>query len=195
MRRPGFLALLSVLTVFTVASQIGWQGDNRLLSRWVGTHEDRPWWLDFYGDTMLVIDDTLVVDFRATRDSLIAYGDTSFSVAYWFVQDRLLVQTASGEIITMAPQDHLARPIHGDWRGDGVRIRIWRGGVASSRYASGTARSGEWQRRSRTIIFTWLPDSLDWTAQYDPLGPALLTTIVAPDSSTSTVILRKVLRQ
>ncbi len=195
MRRLGSLAFLSALTVFAVATQPSGQGNNRLLGRWVGTHADRPWWLDFYGDTMLVVDDTLIVNFRATRDSLIAYGDTSFSVAYWLVRDRMMVQTANGEIITMAPQDPLARPIHGDWRGDGVRIRIWRGSVVSSRDASGTARSGEWQRRSRTIIFTWLPDSLVWTAQYDPLGPALLTTVVEPDSSTRTVILRKMLRQ
>jgi hypothetical protein len=138
---------------------------------------------------MLVVDDTLLLDFRITPDSLIAHGDTSFAVTYWFVRDRLLIHTVEGEIITMAPQDHMARPIHGDWRGDGIRLRIWRGGVATWR---GTR--GEWRRRSRLVTFTWLPDSIEWTAQYDPLGAALLTTMMEPDSSTRTVILRKALR-
>ena len=182
-------SLFGALAVFTIASQVGVQSDHRLLNRWVGTHDRRPWWLDFYGDTMLVVDDTLLLDFRITPDSLIARGDTSFAVTYWFVRDRLLIHTVEGEIITMAPQDHMARPIHGDWRGDGIRLRIWRGGVATWR---GTR--GEWRRRSRLVTFTWLPDSIEWTAQYDPLGAALLTTMMEPDSSTRTVILRKALR-
>jgi hypothetical protein len=189
MGRFHIFCLFGTLAVFALGSQLGIQSDHRLMNRWVGTHDGRPWWLDFYGDTMLVVDDTLLLDFRITRDSLIAHGDTSFAVAYWFVRDRLLIQTADGEIITMAPQDHMARPIHGDWRGDGIRLRIWRGGIATWR---GTR--GEWRRRSRLILFTWLPDSLEWTAQYDPIGAALLTTMMEPDSSSRTVILRKGLR-
>lgn len=189
MARFHIFSLFSALAVFAIGSQLSVQSDHRLMNRWVGTHDGHPWWLDFYGDTMLVVDDTLLLDFRITRDSLVAYGDTSFAVAYWFVRDRLLVQAADGEIITMALQDHMARPIHGDWRGDGIRMRIWRGGVVTR---SGTR--GEWRRRSRVILFTWLPDSLEWTAQYDPIGAALLTTVVEPDSSTRTVILRKGLR-
>lgn len=194
MRRIPSLVLLSGLVAFTLASQAGVQSYDRLLNRWVGTNQGRPWWLDFYGDTMLVVDDTLLLDYRATADSLIAYGDTTLSVAYWFVRDRLMVQTAQGDIITMAPQDPLARPIHGDWRGEDIRLRIRRGGVAAWRDAGGTWHYGEWQRRSRSLTFTWLPDSVVWTAQYDPLGPALLTTVVEPDSSTRTAIIRKALR-
>jgi hypothetical protein len=188
------LVLLSALVIFTLASQTAVQSYDRLLSRWVGTNQGRPWWLDFYDDTMLVVDDTLILDFRVTRDSLIARGDTSFSVAYWFVRDRLLVQTVEGDVITMAPQDHLARPIHGDWRGEGIRLRIRRGSAAAWQDSRGTWHYGEWQRRSRTLRFTWLPDSLVWTAQYDPLGPALLADVIEPDSSTRTAIVRKALR-
>ncbi|MGD8728014.1 MAG: hypothetical protein PVH40_10235 [Gemmatimonadales bacterium] len=189
MSRLRTLWLVGTLVVFTIASQVGAASQSRLLNRWVGTHDGRPWWLDFYGDTMLVVDDTLILNFRITRDSLIAYGDTSFSVAYWFVRDRLLIQTVGGEVITMAPQDHMARPIHGEWRGNGIRLRIWRGGVATW-----AGRRGEWRRRSRIITFTWLPDSVEWHAQYDPQGGALLTTMTEPDSSSRTVILRKGLR-
>lgn len=194
MRRIPSLILLSALVTFALGSQVAVQSHDRLLNRWVGTNQQRQWWIDFYDDTMLIVDDTLILDFRTTRDSLIASGDTSFSVAYWFVRDRLLIQTAAGDIITMAPQDRLARPIHGDWRGEGIQLRIRRGGVAAWRDGTGTWHYGEWQRRSRSLRFTWLPDSLVWTAEYDPLGPALLADVIEPDSSTRTAIIRKALR-
>ena len=192
MTRLHRLAFLTTLAVFIIGP-LAAQSQHRLLSRWVGTHDGRPWVIDFYGDSMLVVDDEHVLDFQLLGDSLVAYGDTSFAVSYWFVRDRLLVQTAAGEIITMAPQDHLARPLHGNWRGGGINLWMGRGGVTRWRPADGGSwQDGEWERRTRIISFLWLPDSLEWTAQYDPPGAALLFSEM--ESRTSPVVLRKAFR-
>jgi len=190
MRTLVALAAVVALTAFRVMDD---QSGDRLMNRWVGIHDGRQWWIDFYGDTMLVVDDTLVLGFRATRDSLIAYGDTSFAVSYWFVRDRLLVQTVEGEIVTMAPQDLMARPLSGEWRGTGIQLRMDRGGGARWRQVTGGPWTwGEWDRRTRTITFTWLPDSTIWTAQYDPPAAALLFQEIPPDGGP--VILHRALR-
>jgi len=186
------LALMAALAVL-VAGPLAAQANQRLLGRWVGTHDGRPWVIDFYGDTMLVVDDERVLDFRVSADSLIAEGDTSFAVSYWFGRERLLVQTEAGEIVTMAPQDHLARPLHGNWRGGGIDLWMGRGGVARWRPADGGRwNGGEWERRTRIITFLWLPDSLEWAAQYDPQGAALLFSEM--ESRAGPVVLRKAFR-
>jgi hypothetical protein len=170
-----------------------------LTRRWVGTHQGRPLVLDFYADTLLVVNDERPVAFRVTRDSLAVTGDSSFSVSYWFVRDRLLLQTAEGAILTMAPQGLLARPLHGEWHGSGtgnrrqIELRMSRGGEARwRRLPNGRWQSGEWDRRTRTVTFTWLPDSTIWTAQYDPPAGALLFTETEPGSGT--VVLRRAFR-
>jgi len=187
------LVVLAAVGALTAAGAVDTQSERRLMNRWVGIHDGRQWWIDFYGDTLLVVDDTLVLGFRTTRDSLIAYGDTSFAVSYWFVRDRLLIQTVEGDIVTMAPQDLLARPLSGEWRGTRILLRMLRGGDALWRDLSGGRWTyGEWDRRTRTITFTWLPDSTVWTAQYDPPAAALLFQEIRPGAGP--VILHRAYR-
>lgn len=195
--RAAFLLALVAL----IAGAASFQTESRLLRRWVGTHEGQPLTLDFYGDTMLVIDDELVDDFRTYRGRLDAWGDTAFTVSYWYALDRLLLRTADGEVLTMAPQDSLARPLSGTWRGSAlgsdrrIEVDLRRGGTVRWReLPGGRWRGGEWDRASRIVTFTWLPDSLVWTAQYDPGGSALIVKATEPDSSSSTLILRRAYR-
>jgi hypothetical protein len=188
--------IAAVATLVLAASLLGAGAQERaILKRWVGTHEGRPLVLDFFGDSMLVVNDELVADFRATGRQLSVSGDTAFTVDYWFAMDRLLLETDNGVVLTLAPQDLLARPMFGQWVGTftssgvGVELYLGRGGVARWRSAGGGGWvNGEWDRRSRTIDFTWLPDSTSWTAQYDPMGAALLFEEMEPE--TGVVVLR-----
>ncbi|KPJ88875.1 MAG: hypothetical protein AMS18_13045 [Gemmatimonas sp. SG8_17] len=153
------------------------QAENPLLQRWVGTHQGRPLFLDFYSDTMLVVNDVRVADFYTTRDSIVVFGDTSFAVHYRFALDRLLLRTEEGNVITMASQGPLARPLWGHWLGEASRVsgrqielRLFGNGTAWWRWLPGGQRTdGEWDRFSRIISFTWLPDSTTWTGLYDPM--------------------------
>jgi hypothetical protein len=198
--RPPVRALLLPILLALIAGAASFQAESRLLRRWVGTHQGQALWLDFYGDTMLVINDDKVASFRTNRGRLDVWGpDTTFTVSYWYVLDRLLLRTAEGDVVTMAPQDSLARPLTGDWRGSAFgsnrELELWmgRGGVARWRELSGGGwNNGEWDRASRLITFTWLPDSVMWAAQYDPGGSALIVTGAEPDSAT--VILRRAYR-
>ena len=202
---------LAVLcTLIAVSASGAGQQESRLLQRWVGTHYNRPLHLDFYGDTMLVVNDRYAVDYYVVDDSLIAYGDTSFAVSYWFARDRLLLQTEEGRIVTLSRQLELARPLHGGrWRGgeigtdDDMELVLMRGGIARWRtYPGGKWDNGEWDRSTRIITFTWfpdtagvdeeVPDSVQWVAQYDPEGSALLFPETIPDKGT--VVLRRILR-
>lgn len=183
----------------TVAAVVATQADSRLLRRWVGTHEGRPLTLDFYGDTMLVVNDDYALDYRARSGLLEASGDTSFTVSYWFAMERLLLRTEAGNVITMAPQGALARPLDGHWRGTApgsdlrIELNMQRGGIASWRELPGGGWvSGEWDRASRVITFTWLPDSVIWTGRYDPGGNALLFDEI--DLEGGTLILHRVFR-
>ena len=167
--------------------------EGALLKRWVGTHEGRPLTLDFYGDSMVVVNDEQVADFQVSGRRLTVRGDTSFTATYWFAMDRLLLETETGVVLTLAPQDLLARPMFGQWvgtsiSGRGLELYLGRGGVARWRAAGSGWVNGEWDRRSRTIAFTWMPDSTSWAAQYDPLGAALLFEVMEPD--TGIVVLR-----
>ena len=175
--RPIAVALLAAGVALTGAAF----QSHPILKRWVGTHQRRPLVLDFYGDSMLLVNDEYVTDFRLTDRRLSVSGDTSFSVTYWFALDRMMIETGEGTLVTMAEQDLLARPMFGRWIGSGfssnrrIELYLERGGVARwRRLPGGGWTRGEWERRSRTITFTWLPDSTVWTGQHDPLGSALL---------------------
>ena len=100
------------------------RAENPLFQRWVGTHKGVPLFLDFYSDTMLVVNDVRVADFYTTRDSIVVFGDTSFAVHYQFALDRLLLRTKEGNVITMASQGPLARPLWGHWLGEAKARRV-----------------------------------------------------------------------
>lgn len=176
------------------------QGQDLLRRRWVGTHLNEPLHLDFYGDTMVVVNDALVNAYRVSNDTLIVWGDTAFTVTFWFALDRLLLQTQDGSVITMAPQSHLARPLEGRWVGnpigtseETIELVLRRGGVARWRtIPAGHWQDGEWDRQTRLIQFTWLPDSTRWLGRYDPEGGALLFDSIAGRSTT--LVLRRVYR-
>lgn len=194
--RTAFLILTAVGLASTAWAQ---ESPAPLLQRWIGRYDNQPLALDFYDDTMVVVNDQFAASFRATYDSLAVFGDTSFTVAYWFSMGRLLLQTRDGKVVTMSRQSDLARPIEGLWRGsspsDGqaVVIQMWRGGAARRRtLPEGAWIDGQWDRNSRMIQFTWRPDSTTWTATYDPLGQALLFTDANP--TVGTLVLRKVYR-
>ncbi len=118
---------------------------NRILKRWVGAKVNGlPLWLDFFGDTMLVVSDNVLqypVDYALTPRNLTVYGDTGLShmlyhafhrrhteteaffpesqfvLRYRFSLDKLLVE-ADKITITMTEQNPLARPIEASWIAD-----------------------------------------------------------------------------
>ena len=173
-----------MVVVLLVASgglaQAAAQRDSVLSSRWVGMHQGRPLQFEFYGDTMLVVNDQWALTFHLTRDSLLAFGDTTVVGRYRLVRDRLLFETPAG-MVTMAPQSYLARPLDGRWIGElgtadgaGLELIISPGGRARWRKpGAGPWIEGEWDRASRIITFVW-PDETEWKGQYDPVGNALL---------------------
>lgn len=160
-----------------------------LQTRWVGTHVGRPLHIDFYADTMVIVQDRFVCDYEATRDSIVIFGDTTFSVHYRFALDRMIVRTDSGRFITMSAQGPLARPLGGNWFGTPSRMRDAQ--IELQMHATGAAYwrrlprggwiEGEWDRFSREITFTWLPDSArgrpdstQWVGMYNPARSQLL---------------------
>lgn len=190
---------ITLVSLVMAAAAWSAQGSDRLLNRWVGTYEGQPLHLDFYADTMLLLNDSMPLWFSVDGDSLTAWGDTTFTVHYWFALDRLLILTAESKVVTMAPQDRAARPIWGDWRGspigrnDRVELELRRGGVARYRILPGGGwHGGEWNRTARIISFVWQPDSTEWEARFDPEGAALLFD--SAYAASGTVVLRKVYR-
>lgn len=191
---------IAVATAAVVPTSAAAQRDSLLAHRWVGRHQSRPLHFEFYGDTLLVVNDEHVLDYRLTRDSLIAVGDTIVVGRYRLARDWLLFQTPDG-MITMAPQSFLARPLTGTWMGplgteDGatVVLRLYPTGIARWRTTpDGPWTSGEWERNFRTINFIWEDEEeTEWEAQYDPVGNALLFARTVPDAEST--ILRRVLR-
>lgn len=174
------------------------QRDSVLAHRWVGVHLGRGLQLEFHGDTMLVVNDQHVLDFRLTRDSLVAFGDTSVIGRYRLVLQRLLLETPDG-VVTMAVQSALARPLTGQWRGalgteDGVETQLVIAPDGSARWRrlpGGAWTYGEWDREMRVITFTWSDDS-EWRGQYDPIGNAMLFEQTV--SGAHPTILRRVFR-
>jgi hypothetical protein len=173
------LLLLSLLALVGGRPLVA-QRDSVLAHRWVGLHLRQPLEFEFYGDTMLVVNDTHVLNFRLTNDSLVATGDTSVVGRYRIVLGRLLLETPE-EMVTMATQSLLARPLTGRWTGalgtaddSDLELIIYASGMARwRRLPSGRWEDGEWDRETRLITFTWA-DSTEWHGQYDPVGNALL---------------------
>jgi hypothetical protein len=194
MRRVAIL----LATVLVVPAPADAQRDSVLAHRWVGVHGGRPLQLEFYGDTMLVVNDEHVLSFRLTRDSLVAFGDTSVTGRYRLVLERLLLETPDG-VVTMAVQSPLARPLTGHWRGplgtdDGVETELVIAADGSARWRRlprGAWTHGEWDREMRVITFTW-SDETEWRGQYDPVGNAMLFELTVPDAQAT--ILRRVFR-
>ena len=179
-----------------------------LRTRWVGTHLGRPLHIDFYADTMVVVQDRLVCDYEATRDSIVVFGDTTFSVHYRFALDRMILRTDSGGVITMSQQSTLARPLTGNWSGSPSRMRdslielqMYNNGIAVWRtIPRGRWIEGEWDRFSREITFTWLPDSAEgrpdsteWVGMYIPERSQLLFDSTLTESGVT--ILRRFFRR
>jgi hypothetical protein len=174
------------------------QRDSVLAHRWVGIHLRQPLQFEFYGDTMLIVNDEHVLDFQLTHDSLVGMGDTTVRGRYRLALGRLLLDTPDG-MVTMATQSPLARPLTGRWQGalgdeEGATIELlirvdgtgrWR------RLPDGPWMAGEWDRETRIITFTWT-DETEWRAHYDPIGNALLFEQTLPGAGSS--ILRRVFR-
>ena len=167
-RRLGLATAVLVLTVLAVWPAQGQPtAPDPLLRRWVGTHLGRPLFLDFYGDSLLVVNDYWVLGFWYGPDSLIAYGDTSFAVRYRFSYDKLLIENAEGNTVTMSPQPTLARPVfggRGTWatwiaRADSgqLELQITRIGKRARwrRVPGGRWVEGTWRQLGRTFTFEW----------------------------------------
>lgn len=155
-------------SVLTVPSD---SQENRLLHRWVGAKVNGlPLWLDFFGDSMLVISDNVnqfAANYALTPNALVVYGDSvlmrilatafnrnregedfgersSFEIRYRFSLERLLIE-ADGVTITMSPQSVLARRIEARWIADlpdghQLELRLDRAGTVRYRVSPG----GSW---------------------------------------------------
>jgi hypothetical protein len=179
----------------------GPQCETQLHGRWVGYHRGENLRLEFYGDTMLVVNDQYADSFRASADSLVASGDTGFAARYRFSYCRLLLETADGALITMSSQQILARPLTGRWVGDlgtadgaQAELLLRQNGTARWRpLPDGSWTEGEWERQTRIINFTWAgADSVSWVGHYDVEGNALLFDHTVPGSRAA--ILRRAFR-
>lgn len=214
------VALVLTFLITAAAVPAVAQRDSVLAHRWVGTHLGRPLHFEFYSDTMLVVGDRHVLDYRLTRDSLIAIGDTTVVGRYRLSFGHLLLTTPDG-VVTMATQSVLARPLTGRWTGplgtdDGaqVEIRLFASGLARWRvFPTGPWATGEWDREFRIISFLWevdeaegepaeeteegkdgedVYDGSEWRALYDPIGNALQFERTVPEGGTT--ILRRTFR-
>lgn len=191
------IALAGLLAV-APAHGLAAQRDSVLAHRWVGMHLRQPLQFEFYGDTMLIVNDEHILDFRLTDDSLMATGDTVVQGRYRLALGRLLLETPSG-VVTMATQSALARPLTGRWQGglgteDGATIELVIKVDGTARWRTlpdGRWMDGEWDRETRIITFTWIDES-EWRAHYDPIGNAILFEQTVPGAESS--ILRRVFR-
>jgi hypothetical protein len=186
------------------AAQQPAQQDTTLLQRWVGNYLERPLTLEFYGDTMLVVGDQHALNYRLTYDSLIATGDTNVVARYRVTMGRLLLETPDAQVITMARQRTLGRPLTGRWIGDvdssgttlPIELNLNTSRTACWRHSpDGKWTVGEWERETRVITLTW--DNDEWTGLYDPQRNSLL--LDPPSDSTHTTtgptgILRRIFR-
>ena len=169
----------------------GTQCETSLAGRWVGLHQSQTLHLEFYGDTMLVVNDQYPLTYRATSDSLIATGDTTVAGRYWFSLCRLLLETAEGSVITMSSQRVLARPLTGRWVGelgtpDGAEAELRLAPTGTARWhvlPDGPWTEGEWERQTRIITFTWAgSDTIPWVGHYDVEGNVILFERTVPNS-------------
>jgi hypothetical protein len=187
--------LLLLLTLAAgAATRQGSQCETSLRGRWVGLHHNVTLELEFYGDTMLVVNDQYPLHYRATSDSLVGTGDTTVTARYWFSVCRLLLETPDGALITMSSQPMLARPLTGRWVGDlgtpdGGRAELRLSSDGKARWhllPNGSWTQGEWERETRIITFTWAgADTIPWVGHYDVEGNALLFDHTVPGSRTT----------
>jgi len=109
------------------------------------------------------------------------------------VRDRLLLETPDLNVITMAPQKTLGRPLTGRWVGEvdssGTTIPVelnlnvsrtacWR------KPPDGKWTMGEWDRQTRLVTLTW--DNAEWDGRYDPQGNSLLLDPISDSTHTAT---------
>jgi hypothetical protein len=182
-----------LLFLFVPGTAGAQQQDTTVLKRWVGNYLERPLTLEFYGDTMLVVGDQHALNYRMTFDSLIATGDTTLVARYRLVRDRLLLETPDMNVITMAPQQTLGRPLTGRWVGEvdsagttypvelalnTSRTACWR------KPPDGKWTMGEWDRQTRVVTLTW--DNGEWDGRYDPQGNSLLLDPISDSTHTNT---------
>ncbi len=178
-----FWPLLLLLLAGAAATRQGTQCETSLTGRWVGLHKGQTLHLEFYGDTMMVVNDQYPLTFHATQDSLVASGDTTVAGRYWFSFCRLLLETPGRDLITMSSQGLLARPLTGRWVGalgtpDGAEAELRLAASGAARWhllPDGPWTEGEWERETRIITFTWAgADTIPWVGHYDVEGNAIL---------------------
>ena len=117
---------------------------------------------------------------------------------YRLMLGRLIFET-SDDVVTMAVQSPLARPLTGLWSGplgteDGALAELSISASGTARWRSlpaGRWADGEWDRETRLITFTWA-DSTEWRGQYDPVGNAILFEQTVAGAGTT--ILRRIFR-
>jgi len=185
------------LCLMAASVRLAAQTDTALVKRWVGMYREKPLQLEFYDDTMLVVNDRYPLDYRVTGDSLVAHGDTTLVARFRLVLGRLLLEVPGSDVVTMSPQPTIGRPLTGRWIGDldpvkGVpaEIMITNDRVVRVRkLPSGAWTAGEWEREARKVRFTW-QDQVEWIGQYDPIGNAILFDSTTSGSS-STVFRRR----
>jgi hypothetical protein len=203
-RRPGPSHLLLTIMLLSPALAGAQEPDTTLLKRWVGNYLEKPLTLEFYGDSMLVVGDRHALSYHMTYDSLIATGDTMVVARYRLVRGRLLLEPPDGNLITMAPQRTLGRPLTGRWVGDvdtsGTSVPIELN-INADRTAcwhgtpDGKWTTGEWERETRVITLTW--DNSEWTGLYDPQRNSLILEPLSDSTHTSkspTGVLRRAFR-
>lgn len=147
-------------------------GSNRLLQRWVGAKMNGlPVWLDFFGDSMIVVSDNVQsrdADYSLAPGRVTIYGDSvvmrilatsfngnregedfgflrQFELSYRFSLDRMIV-SAGGRSITMTAQNRLGRPLEANWIADlpdgrRMELRLQGSGSALYRFVPG----GSWR--------------------------------------------------
>jgi hypothetical protein len=139
-----------------------------------------------------------------TYDSLIATGDTMVVARYRIARNRLLLELPDGNVITMAAQRTLGRPLTGRWVGDvdtsGTSIPIELN-INADRTAcwhsapDGKWTTGEWDRETRVITLTW--ETSEWTGLYDPQRNSILLEPLSDSTHAArspSGILRRVFR-
>ena len=104
---------------------------------------------------------------------------------------RLLLETPDGNVVTMAPQKTLGRPLTGRWVGDvdssgttmPVELNLNTDRTACWRTTpDGKWMKGEWDRDTRRVTLTW--EVAEWTGYFDPQRNSL-TLRASADSTHS----------
>lgn len=201
MRRWGWLTVACALLALPAVAEGQFperDGSNRLLQRWVGAKANGlPIWLDFFGDSMLVVSDNIQsrdADYSLAPGRVTVYGDSitmrilatsfngnregedfgflrQFELSYRFSLDRMIM-SADGRSITMTAQNRLARPLEANWIADlpdgrRMELRLQGSGSALYRFVPG----GGWR------VGEWDRNFGDITLDWNP------PDIEEPDSS------------